>query len=114
MMFQALIKGYSRSKSYINLPSNEWNEPYSLTHVVDYFLQDDPWVLLKTSSLSRDKTLVLMNYGKWSLPPSIDLVIVTKLILVYSWNKGLWDPRDMTPIFLKWRGTHDNYIPSYS
>ena len=37
MMFQALIEGYGRSKSYIEFSSNEENEPYSLTHMVYYF-----------------------------------------------------------------------------
>ena len=41
MMFQALIEGYVRSKSYTKFSSNEYIEPNSLTHVVYYFLQGD-------------------------------------------------------------------------
>ena len=37
MMFQALIEGYGKSKSYIKKISNEYNEPYSLTRMVYYF-----------------------------------------------------------------------------
>ena len=39
--FQALIEGYSSSRSYINFSSNEFNEPHRLTHVVYYFSQGD-------------------------------------------------------------------------
>ena len=41
MTLQALIEGYGRSKSSVICSSNEQNEPYSLTHVVDYFSQGD-------------------------------------------------------------------------
>ena len=41
MTLQTLIEGYGRYKSYMFLPSNEQNEPYSVTHVVYYFLQGD-------------------------------------------------------------------------